>query len=419
MMDTERIQELVMMARCLSKGEIRMARYGKNEDGTVSECNAQPQNVGRFGCHHAEHMDMTKAQADAINQHVVEETARNEASASKPSGFGMSKKARKTESNEGNGDKRIPTDEELNKKIIDFGGTYDTETFDHKTSGTYVPEVLSAHMEGRSLVLDEGLPDGVEPLRGHTYNGGDGNFNYVFEPFENASNAQIRQWVRDEGYNSFTLVPVMNEHLGELLQYGYYDEDDPDYEPEPEDIGWAVLMSDKRNDDNDSNAPVVPIQTNSTGNVRHYAVNGADVVIADNMESTDVRRLVNALHDIDYSAGWEADRRMERIMEANGYVDANHANLGYADNYPVFDKDVYGNGYLNVFDRRDIGNYGPARVRQYYEYYDYDSGEEPDMDPKITITSMPDANAKKEPIRMPDEDRKWFEGKLSEAQNNA
>lgn len=43
-------------------------RYGRNSDGSVSPCHAKPENVGRYGCHHAEHMELTMKQAQAINE---------------------------------------------------------------------------------------------------------------------------------------------------------------------------------------------------------------------------------------------------------------------------------------------------------------------------------------------------------------
>lgn len=45
-----------------------MAQYGKNPDGTVSECKAEPQNRGKGRCHHAEHVDLTPSQAQEINE---------------------------------------------------------------------------------------------------------------------------------------------------------------------------------------------------------------------------------------------------------------------------------------------------------------------------------------------------------------
>lgn len=50
-------------------------RYGRNSDGSVSPCHAKPENVGRYGCHHAEHMELTMKQAQAINEAAAKAAA--------------------------------------------------------------------------------------------------------------------------------------------------------------------------------------------------------------------------------------------------------------------------------------------------------------------------------------------------------
>lgn len=40
-------------------------RYGVNADGTLSPCRARPENVGRYGCKHSEHMEMSDEQVEA------------------------------------------------------------------------------------------------------------------------------------------------------------------------------------------------------------------------------------------------------------------------------------------------------------------------------------------------------------------
>lgn len=52
-----------------------MARYGRNADGSVSVCRAKPGNEGRYGCTHSEHVNMTPAEADAVNERAISESA--------------------------------------------------------------------------------------------------------------------------------------------------------------------------------------------------------------------------------------------------------------------------------------------------------------------------------------------------------
>lgn len=51
-------------------------RYGKNPDGSYSECKAKPENVGRYRCNHAEHVEMTPEEADSLNEKNTERNVR-------------------------------------------------------------------------------------------------------------------------------------------------------------------------------------------------------------------------------------------------------------------------------------------------------------------------------------------------------
>lgn len=50
-------------------------RYGKNEDGSYSECKAKPGNEGKYGCFHTEHVMMTPTEAQAANEREAEQKA--------------------------------------------------------------------------------------------------------------------------------------------------------------------------------------------------------------------------------------------------------------------------------------------------------------------------------------------------------
>lgn len=63
-------------------------RYGKNADGSYSECRAKPGNEGRYGCFHKEHTDMTADEAQAANEKAA---ARNATSATALSKHALTK----------------------------------------------------------------------------------------------------------------------------------------------------------------------------------------------------------------------------------------------------------------------------------------------------------------------------------------
>lgn len=70
-------------------------RYGKNPDGSYSECKARPENVGKYRCDHSEHVTMTPIEAQAANEKNIEESHIHDEN-SKTS---LSKKSAKTTSN--------------------------------------------------------------------------------------------------------------------------------------------------------------------------------------------------------------------------------------------------------------------------------------------------------------------------------
>ena len=51
----------------------RKSRYGVNADGSIGPCRAKPENVGRYGCHHASHVMLTRSEYE----HRVEEISRD------------------------------------------------------------------------------------------------------------------------------------------------------------------------------------------------------------------------------------------------------------------------------------------------------------------------------------------------------
>lgn len=50
-------------------------RYGMNADGSVTRCRAKPGNVGRYGCTHGRHEDLTDEQAMEINERAAAATS--------------------------------------------------------------------------------------------------------------------------------------------------------------------------------------------------------------------------------------------------------------------------------------------------------------------------------------------------------
>jgi hypothetical protein len=111
---------------------------------------------------------------------------------------------------------------------LEFDAAYSAVT--GESTGDYVPTISTA--DGRTLEADFGsLGPEWHALTGHRSFGlGGGNADPIFEPAETATDAQIREWVRDAGGDVFAIVSVITEDP---------DSDGGDFGTDV--AGWAVI----------------------------------------------------------------------------------------------------------------------------------------------------------------------------------
>lgn len=113
-------------------------RYGKNPDGSYSECKAKPENVGKYRCNHSEHVEMTQEEVDSIN----EKNTANHAGAS----YGMA--LRKTSADGHSED--VLTD--ADRRVFNAKAAYDAIVYDRESR---VNEMLDRGIAKTTADLEE------------------------------------------------------------------------------------------------------------------------------------------------------------------------------------------------------------------------------------------------------------------------
>lgn len=116
-------------------------------------------------------------------------------------------------------------------ETIEFDVLYSAATGEHV--GGHVPTISTT--DGRTLEADFGsLTPEWHALTGHrSLAYGAGNAEPIFEPAETATDAQIREWVRDAGGDLFAVVAVVaDDDTGDGADFG------------SELAGWAVIYQD-------------------------------------------------------------------------------------------------------------------------------------------------------------------------------